>query len=513
VELPPYTGDDRALAADPVRRMVYLGGQGGVYAYDIGTRKLRTLPLPPAAFVRTLVVHPGTGQFYVWSSTASGAANERTLVFDAAGSQVGEMAGEVVALDPDLGLLYVRAPVEGGSGVDWSAVGRLLAMDTITGQIVAVGEVAGQVPGNPFSRPLVDRRQHRLVAVAFPARGGSRSDYSNGRPTRLSILSGRDLATIWTGPIGPLQARETQNIPLRGLNATTGRVYFASSSDATTLSQFGCLPPWERPTCSVWDRAAGGLLAIDSTRNRLYFAKSERYNEHITGMVRSSALWLAVADGESETVRRLIPVAVPRGPYALDPVAPPVENIDGRYFPETGHTVVGPFRRAWEARGGVTVLGYPLSEPFPLSEGAELYVRGATVQYFERGRLELHEGFASVQPQDSVTAQRIGLQFAAVRPAVSPSPTSAERISFDTYGHTIAEGFKAFWEANGGLAAFGYPITEEFREVNPADGKEYTVQYFERARFEYHHEFKGTSYEVQLGLLGRRTLEGRGWMR
>ncbi len=47
--------------------------------------------------------------------------------------------------------------------------------------------------------------------------------------------------------------------------------------------------------------------------------------------------------------------------------------------------------------------------------------------------------------------------------------------------------FLAYWQANGGLAQFGFPLTGE----QPAlleDGKTYTVQYFERARFELHPE-------------------------
>ena len=43
---------------------------------------------------------------------------------------------------------------------------------------------------------------------------------------------------------------------------------------------------------------------------------------------------------------------------------------------------------------------------------------------------------------------------------------------------------------------FGYPRTEELIE----DGL--TVQYFQRARFEYHPQHAGTPYEVQLTLLG-----------
>jgi hypothetical protein len=40
------------------------------------------------------------------------------------------------------------------------------------------------------------------------------------------------------------------------------------------------------------------------------------------------------------------------------------------------------------------------------------------------------------------------------------------------------------------------------RRQNQANGKLYTVQYFERNRIEYHPENQGTKYEFQLGLLG-----------
>jgi hypothetical protein len=45
--------------------------------------------------------------------------------------------------------------------------------------------------------------------------------------------------------------------------------------------------------------------------------------------------------------------------------------------------------------------------------------------------------------------------------------------------HNLGHGFRDFWQANGGLAQFGFPITEEFVENGVP------VQYFERARFEY----------------------------
>jgi len=80
--------------------------------------------------------------------------------------------------------------------------------------------------------------------------------------------------------------------------------------------------------------------------------------------------------------------------------------------------------------------------------------------------------------------------------------STADRIYFPQTGHSLAYGFKQFWESHGGLAVFGYPISEEFNEKNPDTGQTYTVQYFERNRFEYHPELAGTPWEVSLGRLG-----------
>ena len=73
-------------------------------------------------------------------------------------------------------------------------------------------------------------------------------------------------------------------------------------------------------------------------------------------------------------------------------------------------------------------------------------------------------------------------------------------------GHTLNL-FSDWWQKQGGLAVFGYPLSEETQERNAADGKTYTVQYFERNRLEYHPEYKGTQNEVLLGLLGSEYLD------
>jgi subtilisin family serine protease len=94
----------------------------------------------------------------------------------------------------------------------------------------------------------------------------------------------------------------------------------------------------------------------------------------------------------------------------------------------------------------------------------------------------------------------------ATRPAafnrVAPIQKSATQTFFEPVGHTLKGPFLKFWQSHGGLAVFGYPISEEFPELSATDGKLYTVQYFERNRFELHPEFANTPNEVLMGLLG-----------
>ena len=93
-------------------------------------------------------------------------------------------------------------------------------------------------------------------------------------------------------------------------------------------------------------------------------------------------------------------------------------------------------------------------------------------------------------------------------PDLSAPAAPESDIHFPQTGVTLsdAHGFLTYWQSHGGLAQFGYPITEIFEE-RLADGRVYLVQYFERARFEYHPENAGTPYEVLLGQFGRTILE------
>ncbi|MDW8005420.1 MAG: glycosyl hydrolase [Thermomicrobium sp.] len=184
----------------------------------------------------------------------------------------------------------------------------------------------------------------------------------------------------------------------------------------------------------------------------------------------------------------------------------PSDDPNVRYFPETGHTLSGPFRRYWEENGGLAAFGYPLTEPF--------WSGGRLVQFFERARFEYWPEFRGT-PNEVQLAHlgRWALGNRSFAPQPPPEKPAPDERSFPETGFVVRGAFLRYWEQNGGLARFGLPISPEFREVNPSDGKEYTVQYFERARFELHPEAAGTPYEVQLGLLGAQALQTLGWYR
>ncbi|HYI14905.1 MAG TPA: peptidoglycan hydrolase, partial [Thermomicrobiales bacterium] len=77
-------------------------------------------------------------------------------------------------------------------------------------------------------------------------------------------------------------------------------------------------------------------------------------------------------------------------------------------------------------------------------------------------------------------------------------------------GHYLGWQFRTYWENNGGLPVFGYPMTEEYEERSQDNGQTYTVQFFERQRYERHPENAGTPYEVLLGRLGYEDALARG---
>ncbi len=195
-----------------------------------------------------------------------------------------------------------------------------------------------------------------------------------------------------------------------------------------------------------------------------------------------------------------------------DPAPSIVVRSDLRYFPDTGYVIGYAFLNFWNANGGATIFGFPLTNEV-LDPASQL-----SVQYFERARFEYHPEAAG-SPQ-VVQLTNVGRIITAGRtdprydnnsafPPQPLVPAGSDRSYYVQTQHSIGGQFKQFFDQNGGTFVFGYPISEETIEANPTDGVAYTVQWFERARFEFHPEFNGTPNAIELGQLGRQLLLGQ----
>ncbi|MEO8288620.1 MAG: M23 family metallopeptidase [Chloroflexota bacterium] len=193
-------------------------------------------------------------------------------------------------------------------------------------------------------------------------------------------------------------------------------------------------------------------------------------------------------------------------PYTGDPIvsrpAPGTPAPYTRFYTETGHYLGGEFLDFYNATpNGAYRYGLPLTEEFP-----QQYWNGAIfrVQYFERARFEWHPELPEGRRVQLGSLSNTILKDRTFD-RMPPVASTATRAYFSETGHILANGFLKYWLANGGLAAFGYPVTEEIGE----DGT--TVQYFERARFEFYRGLEGTPYGVQLSPVGYMALRASGF--
>ena len=93
-------------------------------------------------------------------------------------------------------------------------------------------------------------------------------------------------------------------------------------------------------------------------------------------------------------------------------------------------------------------------------------------------------------------------------PVAPPTNNDPNHIYFKETGHFVSGGFYGYWKQNGGLEILGLPLTEEFGEFDASRKITQTVQYFERAKFEYHAE-AASAQRVQLALLGHEATAGK----
>lgn len=221
------------------------------------------------------------------------------------------------------------------------------------------------------------------------------------------------------------------------------------------------------------------------------------YRRFISAIVLIAALVSSVLGAPS------VALAVPHSPSEV----PSSQSYAGsRTFSETGFTVSNYFYKTWKSTpNALFVYGLPISQPFieeSFSSPGEFY----RVQYFERAVLEEHpDNFGTPY---YILGRLLGSKLVSTRgneaafmPVADPGDGTYDRSSKHTLRNSPAP-FRTFYSNNGGLAVFGRPLSEQFQEVNKANGKTYWVQYFERNRMEWHPEESNPKYQILLGLLG-----------
>jgi|GEM_PF-1288470 len=80
-------------------------------------------------------------------------------------------------------------------------------------------------------------------------------------------------------------------------------------------------------------------------------------------------------------------------------------------------------------------------------------------------------------------------------------PAHAAPRCFPETNQCLDGPIRTYWETNGGLPVFGFPVSGEGLEANRDTGQSYQTQWMERNRFEVHPEHQAP-YTVLLGRLG-----------
>src|SRR5215217_3248356 len=152
------------------------------------------------------------------------------------------------------------------------------------------------------------------------------------------------------------------------------------------------------------------------------------------------------------------------------PAAPTRVQAGSRLFPETGKTVRAPFLQYWNAHGGLAQQGYPVSDE--VQERSETDGHVYTVQYFERAVFESHP--ENAPPYDVLLSLLGAFRYQQLYPNGAPGQragTAPGARFFPETGKHVGGVFLDYWQRHGGLAQQGYPLSEEFQEQSPLDGK------------------------------------------
>src|SRR5262245_777787 len=161
------------------------------------------------------------------------------------------------------------------------------------------------------------------------------------------------------------------------------------------------------------------------------------------------------------------------------PASPAQAVGAARCFPGTGQCIIASFRLFWEQNGGQAIFGLPIQPQIATTING----RPATSQLFERARFEryIDVRFAPVMlgliGVEALT--RRGIDWTQLPPTYDPNAVArGDCRLYSQTNHATCYAFRDFFDRNGGVRIFGYPVSDEFVEGDRV------IQWYERARFE-----------------------------
>ena len=331
--------------------------------------------------------------------------------------------------------------------------------------------VPGSLPayGTAFSPSAPDVAYAATAKGIYQTTDGGASWLYEGRG-----IGGRPLVSLAVDP----------DHPARILAISDQGAVFRSTDGGTSWQRIATLAGTPVQSLSFDPAHPGGVVAASEAGSPSFYLSTD-----------GGLNWEPRSGGIAGNVVSITGAAGPTLPSDPLPV-PLATRPDRRYIAQTAHSIGGDFLTFYRHYDGLRLFGLPLTESFV--EG------GRHVQYFERVRLAVGHNGVAVDPLGSELT-------AASRPTpLLPVPSTPTLRYFAQTGHTLGGRFLAFWSAHQGDLLLGPPITEPM--VDRGNGGGFAVQYFRRARLEYHPDLAGTGYEVEAGQLGRIILQQRGWL-
>jgi len=170
-------------------------------------------------------------------------------------------------------------------------------------------------------------------------------------------------------------------------------------------------------------------------------------------------------------------------------------NGRSHYVSSTGHWISGAFLEKYEnATNPEWIYGDPITDEFIDKES------GRKIQYFERARFEYYP-----DEVDGLKVKQTNLGYYLYEKGspLANIPDMPGCKEFSETGFKVCYAFLDFFESNGGVIQFGYPISS----FEIQDG--WIVQYFQNVRFEWHSD-NSPGEQVVISDFGKRYFDLRG---